>query len=785
MASSTGFAATSVAVARGTLVTEPTGLEVTSMELPLYVRASSIPQLIAKGMLITWVGCANSCRDLLVRGVRADNSDIWLIVRNPRLTQTAKQQLELVVLREQKHAPNKGRNCPLDCLREGATHGICPGGNGLAEMSNRVTPDASPSRVHICGYDIEQEAVLRFATRSEHSICASAFCSCGAVFICHSYLNGDQSTKCPVHNDLKDEVKAMEVVHTQPDGVLPALVSWIVDHRPHFIVGHNSMLYDNQCIVANLARLRKPMGVPISISTSGATVLTVLNVVGISEIDTFAYLDKIHHDGLESMSLAACAIRIGYEKQDSEAMTLELPREKLPRALAYNLHDSWLAVKVLLKSGAFNELMGLGLVGACMLDSVRFVPGAMNYTAICRYLLGTGRYIEPGHVPTHSLDYFLGAYNFHPIPGVYSDVYAVDFGSMYPRICIDSLMSPDKLAEVPKSRWESVWEEIGVELSESGVFIGKDRSYVHIGGKLFTSSPGLVQEYVTFLINFRKKVGKATDFGWSVKVLTNALYGAFGAQHSPLFSPHVAATIPATGRAMSVTLTYSFTIFGFKRVYGDTDSGYYIGMFPNCRMSRGSVPDVTNRAFEDAVSFTNSLMEYIGVTSILEIENGGKPFTTGVLVKPKMYVLANGVEISKLRGLAPVRGDRSRYSKVLTLAILRGIVEMHNTGLNQRQRNLRIANIVREVDKMVANSKDQLSWLRWNKRRAVGFITGSSSVVRSVAIFDEGAYNPSFLHHRNASLVYIDSIITLLGFADTGTCFDILVRDSDSMNVFG
>lgn len=63
------------------------------MESPLHVLASSVHQLVAGGMFITWVGCANSCRDLLVRGVRADNSDIWLIVRNPRLTQTAKQHL--------------------------------------------------------------------------------------------------------------------------------------------------------------------------------------------------------------------------------------------------------------------------------------------------------------------------------------------------------------------------------------------------------------------------------------------------------------------------------------------------------------------------------------------------------------------------------------------------------------------------------------------------------------------------------------------------------------------
>ena len=61
---------------------------------------------------------------------------------------------------------------------------------------------------------------------------------------------------------------------------------------------------------------------------------------------------------------------------------------------------------------------------------------------------------------------------------------------------------------------------------------------------------------------------------------------------------------------------------------------------------------------------------------------------------------------------------------------------------------------------MVANSKDQLSWLRWNKRRAIGFITGSSSADRVVPVFDEELYNPSFLQHRNASLAYIDSIIT-------------------------
>ena len=103
-----------------------------------------------------------------------------------------------------------------------------------------------------------------------------------------------------------------------------------------------------------------------------------------------------------------------------------------------------------------------------------------------------------------------------------------------------------------------------------------NRVLVRIGGITFQTKDGVMTDYLRYLVQLRKKIGKKTPMGWGLKILANALIGAMGSFSLPICSPRVSAAVPMIGRQFNAIIAVAFGIVGMTRVYGDTDSGFFV-----------------------------------------------------------------------------------------------------------------------------------------------------------------------------------------------------------------
>ncbi len=162
---------------------------------------------------------------------------------------------------------------------------------------------------------------------------------------------------------------------------------------------------------------------------------------------------------------------------------------------------------------------------------------------------------------------YLGAIVLEPIPGVYPNVYVVDFASLYPSII---------------KRWNLSYETVRCA----------DGEHVHnkpvpdLPHWVCTSRMGITSLVVGLLRDMRvhvyKRLSKAADSDQlrkyynviqsALKVLINASYGVFGAEIFPLYCPPVAELTTALGRYAMSSVVCKALELGLIPIYGDTDS---------------------------------------------------------------------------------------------------------------------------------------------------------------------------------------------------------------------
>ncbi len=162
---------------------------------------------------------------------------------------------------------------------------------------------------------------------------------------------------------------------------------------------------------------------------------------------------------------------------------------------------------------------------------------------------------------------YLGAIVVDPVPGIFPNVYVIDFASLYPSIIkrwnlsYETVKCPDESQKnnkpVPDLPHWVCTNRRGLTATIIGI-LRDMRVYVYKKLAKTTQSPELKQFYDV--------VQNA------LKVFINASYGVFGAEAFQLYCPPLAELVTALGRyAMSLTLTKAIEL-GLTPLYGDTDS---------------------------------------------------------------------------------------------------------------------------------------------------------------------------------------------------------------------
>ena len=167
---------------------------------------------------------------------------------------------------------------------------------------------------------------------------------------------------------------------------------------------------------------------------------------------------------------------------------------------------------------------------------------------------------------------YRGAIVLTPSQGIWFNVWVLDFASIYPTIIKVHNISYETLC--------CVHEECKNNLIVISPEENKKAYYW-----VCTKRRGITSELIGLIrdlrVNFFKKKAKETKgdekefydvVQGALKVLINASYGVFGAEHFPLFSIMVAESITGLGRFKILKIVEEASKRGLNVIYGDTDS---------------------------------------------------------------------------------------------------------------------------------------------------------------------------------------------------------------------
>lgn len=258
-----------------------------------------------------------------------------------------------------------------------------------------------------------------------------------------------------------------------------------------------------------------------------------------------------------------------------------------------------------------------------------------------------------------------GAFVKLPAPGVYEKIAVLDFRGLYPSIIISYNIDPYNLTED---------KDEPANVSPTGARFRK--------GKL-----GVIPETLEFLVDKRgelKNLLKKADKGspdyvklsarsQALKILANSFYGYLGYARSRWYNRHCAESTTAWGRMhIQATITEAEK-FGFKVLYGDTDSTFLL---------------LGDKTEEDVLKFVEHINKSLPGKMELELEAF---YTRGVFVSKKTttrgvdkdedvgakkkYALLGKDGRIKIRGFELVRRDWSSVAKNTQRQVLEAILK--------------------------------------------------------------------------------------------------------------
>jgi DNA polymerase elongation subunit (family B) len=179
-----------------------------------------------------------------------------------------------------------------------------------------------------------------------------------------------------------------------------------------------------------------------------------------------------------------------------------------------------------------------------------------------------------------------GAKVLPPKSGFYKNVAIFDFSGMYPSIYRTFNFSPDTISQPGKGNIllkDNVIQVMKVGSEEAATEVKFDLCFS-------TEKRGLVPEIIERLVerrNYYKKIRAGFDkstIEWkkwnglqdAIKEITNSFYGVMSFSKFRLFTPEVGAAITYVGRMMIEFTAEQLEALGYKVIYGDTDSVFFV-----------------------------------------------------------------------------------------------------------------------------------------------------------------------------------------------------------------
>lgn len=614
------------------------------------VDLSTLQYLIKNGFEILWTGSRDETEVI----VRIANKDEDRLVKLPLDSLPKPKTKNIVRHMEATSKPlsfvditwHKGGW--LKALRTASIFGVNVSSRCMPGLGVLPTPSGNDCTM---GYDIETSQHLTrngsFPPPYSRITSIAIWCTCG-------YCRAWTTIK---HSKVKD------LIYCPSSKRLVRLsLMDIQAHMPKWLVGYNCYQFDN-CSLRyhcpdDMTHLFKSI---TSGSKATSSFSFYIDMLGINNVDLYAYLDKCLRSQYTNLSLDSVA------KHHSLSGKLQMPHEEdgqsVYELIRYNITDSKLTAILWHETDTCRQVTEL-CVASCapLIDCVRYVTGTMASCAVSSYCISNNMLMDWSQCNLRIG--YEGGTVLEPQRSLVKHVTVCDFSSMYPTIMRDIGISPENV---------NIVGSCSVEHDDKIFWWNERCTLACIKGKIVrydTKTDCMTRNILTNLMDLRKVYKKSNPpYSTALKVLANSLYGALGYANSPLHSPRAAATVTVAGRSALALAYRVFTQLGLNVVYGDTDSCFLSEGPKTKAWFRGSVEDHIDAAlkiFHKIVSFTS----FPSMTMERE-----KEYRSILLVDKKHYAYADSDGLIKTKGLSQTRKDRLGICRDLTGLIARVLLE--------------------------------------------------------------------------------------------------------------
>jgi DNA polymerase-2 len=457
--------------------------------------------------------------------------------------------------------------------------------------------------------------------------------------------------------------------------ILERLNLWFNTFDPDIVIGWNLIQFDLRILQAHADKYRIPLllgrgGKPIEWRGHGrkegylfAATPGRLMIDGIEALKSAVWsfesfsLENVARSLLGEGKLATDA----YNRMEEIEQRF---RHDKPALARYNLRDCELVTRIFAKTNLMEFLVERANVTGLQADHFGGSIAAFNHHYLPRmHRLG---YVAPnvGDLPGET---YPGGFVMDSRPGIYDSVLVLDYKSLYPSIIRTFLVDPVGLVEAE------------VETDKSAVVPG-------VNGVFFSRTRHSLPAIVTELWNRRDiaKREKNQPLSQALKLLMNSFSGVLGSPDCKFFNSDLVSSITLRGHQIMAKTRELVEGFGYKVIYGDTDS---IFIWLEQRLMDGEALAVgESLAAKINEWWTTDLADTLQVENALEIEVDTfysrffMPTTRGTdQGSKKRYAgltrTADGSEDIVFRGLETARSDwtllAQRFQQELYLRVFR------------------------------------------------------------------------------------------------------------------
>ncbi len=456
--------------------------------------------------------------------------------------------------------------------------------------------------------------------------------------------------------------------HRAERAVLDAAFAAIRDVDPDVIVGWNVVDFD----LAHLAARAAALDLPFAIARGGerARILSgdesrpaIARVPGRVVLDGIALLRSATY-GFERYGLDHVArALLGRGKKIAEGVdpVAEIRRMHAddPLALAaYNLEDCRLVLDVFRATDLVAFAVERAYLTGLPIDRQGGSVAAFDHLYLPR--LHRRGYVAPDVGGAADARPSPGGYVLESVPGLYRNVLAFDFRSLYPSIIRTFRIDP------------------------LGLWAPGDDPVPGFDGARFAREGAILPEVVATLAAARGRALAAGDepLQRAIKILMNSLYGVLGSSGCRFFDPRMASSITLRGHEIIERSRALFEAKGLPVLYGDTDS-LFVRLADDldeaaCRAEGARLAAETTAYFRDAIAREHRLESHLELRfdahylrflmpTMRGSARGSKKRYAG-LVRAK-----DGAPAVVVRGLEAVRSDWTELAREVQRELLRRV----------------------------------------------------------------------------------------------------------------